>query len=276
MKKSIRISKKVYSFAILLTFFTVSICIVYGKVIENEFTSNINQYNELTELQQFTFDIDQFKENIEASPDECWRKPAENRKNTTYNKLTELQQLIIEENFEEAYDKLLHDIKPKLTGLKQNEHGELWGNGVYKKPWVTCDDLKIAFEEECNLILSQINPVSVPDDDDTSPPTIYIHYLGTGAQNNPGFWIVIAEDLESGIDEVRVQIDENEFVIHDFNGEIVLDFYVNVPIAVGTHDITVIAVNNDNDYFGDQESSTLTDSVYIEPYIPPPPPIIIG
>jgi len=275
MKKPIRISKKVYSFAILLSFLTVGTCIVYGNVIENGSTSEINQYTELTELQQFTFDIDQFKENIQASLDECWRKPAENRKNTTCNKLTELQQLIIEENFEEAYDKLLHDIKPKLTGLKQNEYGEPWGNGVYKKPWVTCDDLKDSFGEECNLILSQINP-SAQDDDDTSPPTIYIHYLGTGDQNNPGFWIVVAEDLESGIDEVRVQIDENEFVIYDFNGDIIISFSVNVPGAVGTHTITVIAVNNDNDYFGDQESSTLTDSVYIDPYIPPPPPIIIG
>lgn len=112
-------------------------------------------------VSESTFDINQFKANIQASPDECWKKPAQNRKNAVSNKLTALQQLITEENFEEAYDKLLHDIKPKLTGLKQDEHGDPWGNGVFEKAWVTCEELQVSFEEECNLILSQINPVII-------------------------------------------------------------------------------------------------------------------
>nr|MDO8085426.1 hypothetical protein [Candidatus Sigynarchaeum springense] len=35
-------------------------------------------------------------------------------------------------DFASAYDKLLHDIKPKLTGLKTDENGVPWGT-----PWGT-------------------------------------------------------------------------------------------------------------------------------------------
>ncbi|MFX1325653.1 MAG: hypothetical protein ACFE8N_11900 [Promethearchaeota archaeon] len=46
------------------------------------------------------------------------------------NKLNELQDMISENSFEEAYDKLLHDIKPKLTGLKTDENELPYGNGI--------------------------------------------------------------------------------------------------------------------------------------------------
>lgn len=61
--------------------------------------------------------IDQLIEKIQASADECWRKPAINRKSTMINKLNGLTNLISESNLEDLYDKVLHDIKPKLTGL---------------------------------------------------------------------------------------------------------------------------------------------------------------
>ena len=255
MKESIRISKKVYFFTIILTFLIFGTSIVFGNVSENE----------------LTFDINQFKENVQSSPDECWKNPAENRKNTICNKLTELQQLIIEENFEEAYNKLLHDIKPKLTGLKQNEHGEPWGNGVYKEAWVICDELRVSFEEECNLILSQINPLSGHDDDDT-PPTIEIYYDGTYTTAYPGEWIVVIEDPESGLDDVQILVDGVE-VIHEtnLNGITLKLYYPNVPGIEGTHTIDVTAINNDKDYVGDQESHTETGEVTIV-FIPPIPP----
>lgn len=245
MKKSIRVSKKVYLLAIVLALLVIGTGMVFGKAIINE----------------FTFDINQFKANIQASPDECWRNPAQNRKDTVSNKLTELQQLITEENFEEAYDKLLYDIKPKLTGLKQNEHGEPWGNGVYEKAWVTCVELRVSFEEESNLILSQINPLSVYDDDKT-PPSISIQYEGEGHVANPGVWHVYIEDLKSGLDTVVITVNEIEEV-YDLQGEPSVSYDVLVPAIAQVNMMEVIATNDDKDYVGDQETSAETDWVEI-------------
>lgn len=98
--------------------------------------------------------IDNLIEKIEGSPDECWRKPASNRKYTMINKLTTLKDMVSLNNLEGAYDKLLHDIKPKLTGLKTDENEEEWGNGVFNNPWVICDDYNLDFQIDCNEILS--------------------------------------------------------------------------------------------------------------------------
>jgi len=346
-----RINKKSYFLLAILTIFVFSSFMALGKASSHD----------------FTFNIDEFKETIQNSPDDAWKKPAQNRKDTICNKLTELQQLIGEENFEKAYNKLLNDIKPKLTGLKQDEHGITWGNGVFKKPWVTCSDLRAMFLIECDLILDQINPFSVYDDDktppiisspedieyefgstgntlvwvvsdeypntyeifmdgesfesgawesgvsitinidgfavgtyefmikcddsynniatdnvlvnvieddDTSPPTIVIYYLGAGTVNNAGIWIVVVEDLESGIDEIQCFRD-GTLVLHEFlNGELLIDRDINVPSTVGVHTIEVIVTNYDKDWENDQETSTKTRSDEIDPFIPPPPPII--
>ena len=98
--------------------------------------------------------IDQLIEKIQASADECWRKPAINRKSTMINKLNGLINLISESNLEDLYDKVLHDIKPKLTGLKTDENEDPWGNGVFKNPWVICPDLQEEFRLLCNDILN--------------------------------------------------------------------------------------------------------------------------
>jgi len=98
--------------------------------------------------------IDILIKNITDSPDECWRKPASNRKNTMINKLTTLKDMVSLNNLEGAYDKLLHDIKPKLTGLKTDENEEEWGNGTFKNPWVICGDYNLDFQIDCNEILS--------------------------------------------------------------------------------------------------------------------------
>jgi hypothetical protein len=91
--------------------------------------------------------IDQIIEKIQTSEDECWRKPAINRKNTMTNKISEL-------NLEDLYDKILHDIKPKLTGLKTDENEDPWGNGVFKNPCVICPDLQEEFRLLCNDLLN--------------------------------------------------------------------------------------------------------------------------
>jgi hypothetical protein len=93
---------------------------------------------------------------IEDSADDCWCNPGANRKSTMIDKLNDVKDLSCAENYAEAYDKLLHDIKPKLTGLKTDENENPWGNGVFKNPWVTCSDLQEAFRTACNAILTQL------------------------------------------------------------------------------------------------------------------------
>ncbi len=102
--------------------------------------------------------IDDLIDYISESPDECWRKPAQNRKNTIINKLTSLQVLISQGLFEDAYNKMLHDIKPKLTALKTDENEEPWGNGTFKQAWVVCEDLRNEFLVDCNTILNELIP----------------------------------------------------------------------------------------------------------------------
>ena len=60
------------------------------------------------------------------------------------------------ERLEEAYDKLLYDIKPKLTGLKTDENENLWGNGVFTNPWVNSLELQEILRVSCNEILMDI------------------------------------------------------------------------------------------------------------------------
>ncbi|MFW9877388.1 MAG: hypothetical protein ACFFG0_30230 [Candidatus Thorarchaeota archaeon] len=106
--------------------------------------------------------IDDLIEGVLNSPDECWQKPASNRINTIINKLNTLKDIVFLNNFESAYDKLLHEIKPKLTGKKTDENEEEWGNGINKKPWVICDDHNLYYQEVCNEILSLLKNGSQP------------------------------------------------------------------------------------------------------------------
>jgi len=98
------------------------------------------------------WEIEQVMLAIQESPDEQWGDPADQRKDAMLNKLIELKVLVISLEFEEAYDKLLHDIKPLLTGLKTDEDGIDFGNGIFKNAWVTSDD----FEALCNQILADL------------------------------------------------------------------------------------------------------------------------
>ncbi len=100
--------------------------------------------------------VDDLVDAIDSSSDDCWRTPAGNRKATMINKLFEVKDLSCSDNFEEAYDKLLHDIKPKLTGLKTDENENSWGNGIFDNPWVICSELQEAFKSTCNELLSQL------------------------------------------------------------------------------------------------------------------------
>jgi hypothetical protein len=100
--------------------------------------------------------IDDLIDNIESSSAVSWREPSTNRKQTMIDKLIAVKDLVGTHNFEEAYDILLHDIKPKLTGLKTDENEEPWGNDIFNNPWVTCCDLQEAYRLTCNEILTRI------------------------------------------------------------------------------------------------------------------------
>lgn len=102
------------------------------------------------------WEIDNLYQKIQNTSDNVWGCPAANSKRVMESKLDEVKKMISCHDFECAYNKFLHDIKPKLTGLKTNENEEPWGNGVFKNPWVTDAGLNEEFRLDCNEILSDI------------------------------------------------------------------------------------------------------------------------
>jgi hypothetical protein len=69
------------------------------------------------------------------------------------DKIDVLIALVIQDRFSEAYNKLLHDIKPKLTGAKTNENEVPCGNGKYAHPWIKEPALQQYILPICNAIL---------------------------------------------------------------------------------------------------------------------------
>ncbi|TFG04674.1 MAG: hypothetical protein EU536_04085 [Promethearchaeota archaeon] len=78
------------------------------------------------------------------------------RKATFSNKLQDIIELMETNTYQEAYEKLLREIKPKLTSLKTDANEIPWGNGVFKKPWVIDLNTQEEFRLGCNLILAHI------------------------------------------------------------------------------------------------------------------------
>ncbi|MFX0139642.1 MAG: hypothetical protein ACFFDN_38740, partial [Candidatus Hodarchaeota archaeon] len=117
-------------------------------------------YGEVTSLSIFAvmlpavfLDLENLKQIVIDSPDSAWRQPAENRKNTMIEKIDEAIVLCQNEEYDECYNKMFHDIKPKLTGLKIDEEGNPFGNGVFNNPWVIDQNLQQEFGEQTDLIL---------------------------------------------------------------------------------------------------------------------------
>lgn len=71
-------------------------------------------------------DIDDYIQNV---PDECFKNNPANRKNTLHLKLTEVQTLIDNGEYQAAINKLQNDIRPKMDG-------SLGGNP--NNDWITC------------------------------------------------------------------------------------------------------------------------------------------
>jgi len=167
MKKNILNNRKlIYFLTMLLAVLIVTSCSANGNyvtnnVLEDKIVEDVN-IDMVVETQPTDVvggtKIEDLIEKIIESSEDCWRKPAQNRKDTMINKLTSLQELISQELFEEAYNKMLHDIKPKLTALKTDENDEPWGNGTFKQAWVVCEDLRNVFRVDCNKILNELIP----------------------------------------------------------------------------------------------------------------------
>ena len=89
--------------------------------------------------------------------DSVFDKNPSQRKNALRDKIIEVIDMVAFEDYSSADDKVLHDLKPKLTGLKTDEDEISWGNGVFKKPWVTDADAQEGLRKQCNAILYEIN-----------------------------------------------------------------------------------------------------------------------
>ena len=167
MKKKILNNRKlIYFLTMILAVLMVTSCSANGnyvtnnvledKIVEDVNIDNVVETQPIDVVGGVISKIDALIEYIIETPEDCWRKPAQNRKNTMINKLTSLKYLISQELFEEAYNKMLHDIKPKLTALKTDENEEPWGNGIFKQAWVVCEDLRDIFRVDCNTILNDL------------------------------------------------------------------------------------------------------------------------
>lgn len=91
---------------------------------------------------------------IESSDPSAWRSFG--RKVVAIRQLEEVHTLISEGSLTEAYSKMVHDIKPKLTGLKTDAGETPWGNGVLNSPWVLDPGLQETLRLACNAVLNGI------------------------------------------------------------------------------------------------------------------------
>jgi hypothetical protein len=194
----------------------------------------------------FISEIELLKGKIGSSSNECWIKPAENRKNTIIHQLDEVISLVIDKNYDEAYDKLLHSLKPKLTGLKTNEFEEPWASNKFFNSWVTCEALKEEFRITCNLLLSCLKFV------DDTPPSINMNYYGEYNVDDPGYLRVVISDLESGIGQISIVIystlDSTDYdyyyaIGENLGGMPIVIYEIEFPAIVQLYTIMITASN---------------------------------
>ena len=100
------------------------------------------------------YDLSALVAMLDATDISSWRKPCE--KQTMLEKIGVVRELLDEGNYRSTYDMLLHDIKPKLTGLKTDENGVPWGNGVFKHPWIVDSTLRAMLGSAIDAALADI------------------------------------------------------------------------------------------------------------------------
>lgn len=98
--------------------------------------------------------LEDLRQMVMASPDDCWTE--KNYKGTMDAKIAECITICQSKEYGECYDKLLHDIKPKLTGVKADEEGNIFGNGIFDNPWVSCSGLQHDFALLSDYILNTL------------------------------------------------------------------------------------------------------------------------
>ncbi len=128
-------------------------CDRYGDSLHTSITTSFEV--SVNELKEFVlWEVEELRKFIMSSPD-CWWSH-KNRRSTMLNKIDALQNKINNNEFSCAYSSLLHDIKPKLTGLKMDENGAIWGGLFYQNPWIINPGAQFQFCIQCDQILHHL------------------------------------------------------------------------------------------------------------------------
>jgi len=100
--------------------------------------------------------LDQLRSTILQLPATAFDKNTAQRKTALSNQLKDLINLVNTSEYRTTYDTLVHDLKPKLTGLKTDENELPWGNGLLKNPWVIDPTVQSTLRTQCNQILFEL------------------------------------------------------------------------------------------------------------------------
>jgi hypothetical protein len=100
------------------------------------------------------YDLATLIKTLNATGSSSWSKPYE--KQAMLEKIGVVRKLFDDGYYTLAYDMLLHYIKPKLTGLKIDENGTPWGNGVFKHPWIVDPALRSMLRGVIDAALADI------------------------------------------------------------------------------------------------------------------------
>ena len=130
------------------------------KVTEETFTISETQETDIEPSPpKFHRYMKFLKKIITFSCNKSWRKVGERIKQVIMQKIDELVRMYEEGNVLGAYNKLLHDIKPKLTGMKVDENNNTFGNGIFKNTWVINSELQVKLNCIINGILKFLKSV---------------------------------------------------------------------------------------------------------------------
>ncbi len=196
-------------------------------------------------------DGNHLRDKIRNCSDGSWVKSSWCRRLSMIIKVKNLFLLIKSEKYEEAYDLLLYDIKPKLTGLETDENEEPWDDGIYEDPWIQSPALQELFRLKCNRVLlflkEKMEPEPYVDDDKEAPEIILTPasmeiYDSQAVGGIPIEWQI--SDM-SGISEAMVLLNGVEIASYGVSDSI-SDSYL-LPNLPGEYVITITARDNDID-----------------------------
>lgn len=115
-----------------------------------------------------------------------------------------------------------------------------------------------------DILIHSILTIEVIDDDMTQP-SISINYSGDYTDGNSGFWEINVTDIESGIDHVRIFLDQEEIITdQNLQGIISKLYVIPVPNELGVHNIVVYCKNHDFDWINDQEINLRSSNLKIK------------